>query len=429
MLTRKQGPPIPPRPNASVDTKTNRDDSQVLNGRTVIYKSPSIDLLDKLQLETKNYSTSSTEITHAENISVTSIMSTASATTTTVTDAKHVTKSINNNNSFNNNNNNNKNNKNNNVRSSSVINVNINENSYPPPVASKSPIPRPRLLKPAPTYQLPVVIPPSTNLPSVPVTTTTTISSKVNNSNYGRLKTSNLSRSQITITSVSNESYNNMETSLTSKGLQQIDKFNLNQRTEPDGGETSCFNHDTTKTSSSSSSSSKTSSMKASVKPPVHEKKVAFHELLISELAAMRNNSKMDNRSNINTQSTKSISVVETTTSSPFDTYKSKIRTSDWVEVGDNGREMVLSSCQISLEDSGLEDEERFDDMSSGNCNSWDPIKHSENRYVPKYMFSIYVIHPELVTMFLIRPLWRTIKVPYLYINQINLHLRIFLSS
>lgn len=64
--------------------------------------------------------------------------------------------------------------------------------------------------------------------------------------------------------------------------------------------------------------------------------------------------------------------------SSPYGT--SRIRTSDWIEVGDNGKEVTLTSCQISLEDSGLEDEERIDDMSSsGVGDSWDSVKEAEN--------------------------------------------------
>lgn len=57
-----------------------------------------------------------------------------------------------------------------------------------------------------------------------------------------------------------------------------------------------------------------------------------------------------------------------------------RIRTSDWIEVGDNGKEVVMTSCHISLEDSGLEDEERLDDASSGVGDSWDSIKDSEDR-------------------------------------------------
>ncbi|XP_058119723.1 AF4/FMR2 family member lilli-like [Anopheles ziemanni] len=52
-----------------------------------------------------------------------------------------------------------------------------------------------------------------------------------------------------------------------------------------------------------------------------------------------------------------------------------KIRTADWIEVGDNGKQVVLSSCQISLEDSGMEDEEKLDDASSGVGDSWDSVK------------------------------------------------------
>lgn len=68
---------------------------------------------------------------------------------------------------------------------------------------------------------------------------------------------------------------------------------------------------------------------------------------------------------------------------SPQGTQRSpRIRTSDWIEVGDNGKEVVMTSCHISLEDSGMEDEERLDDASSGVGDSWDSIKDSEDRYV-----------------------------------------------
>ncbi|XP_030370268.1 formin-J isoform X1 [Scaptodrosophila lebanonensis] len=67
--------------------------------------------------------------------------------------------------------------------------------------------------------------------------------------------------------------------------------------------------------------------------------------------------------------------------SSPYGTERSqRIRTSDWIEVGDNGKQVTLTSCHISLEDSGLEDEERLDDMSSsGVGDSWDSVKEAEN--------------------------------------------------
>ncbi|XP_054082192.1 probable serine/threonine-protein kinase DDB_G0278845 [Zeugodacus cucurbitae] len=67
--------------------------------------------------------------------------------------------------------------------------------------------------------------------------------------------------------------------------------------------------------------------------------------------------------------------------SSPYGTERSaRIRTSDWIEVGDNGKEVTMTSCHISLEDSGLEDEERLDEMSSlGVGDSWDSVKEAEN--------------------------------------------------
>ncbi|XP_033150121.1 putative uncharacterized protein DDB_G0277255 [Drosophila busckii] len=172
------------------------------------------------------------------------------------------------------------------------------------------------------------------------------------------------------------------------------------------------------------------------------EKKHAFHELLISELAAMRNrscsleqlptskslatpsktltrqrynsiddadtedvdadnvedadgdgdeedtltyaiNKTLKEHSNANGSSTprKRCPSGCSSDSSPYGTERSqRIRTSDWIEVGDNGKQVTLTSCHISLEDSGMEDEERLDDMSSsGVGDSWDSVKEAEH--------------------------------------------------
>ncbi|KAL7744349.1 hypothetical protein ACLKA6_001741 [Drosophila palustris] len=173
------------------------------------------------------------------------------------------------------------------------------------------------------------------------------------------------------------------------------------------------------------------------------EKKHTFHELLISELAAMRNrscsleqlptkslslametpskslsrqrynsiddadtedvdadnvedadgdeedtltyavNKSLKENSNLNGNSTprKRCPSGCSSDSSPYGTERSqRIRTSDWIEVGDNGKQVTLTSCHISLEDSGMEDEERLDDMSSsGVGDSWDSVKEAEN--------------------------------------------------
>lgn len=133
------------------------------------------------------------------------------------------------------------------------------------------------------------------------------------------------------------------------------------------------------------------------------EKKVTFHEMLISELTGMHRQTTAEPAeisiasvltTSINPsdeQSTMSIkekrcrryssSGSADSASSPNGTQRmARIRTADWVEVGDNGKEVLLSSCQISLEDSGLEDEERLDDGSSGVGDSWDSVKDIEDR-------------------------------------------------
>ncbi|XP_058818121.1 GATA zinc finger domain-containing protein 11-like [Topomyia yanbarensis] len=111
------------------------------------------------------------------------------------------------------------------------------------------------------------------------------------------------------------------------------------------------------------------------------EKKVAFHEQLISELTAMR----VAHENTIDTVSRRQRYPPETRSSTDVSpngtaTRLARIRTSDWIEVGDNGKEVVLSSCQISLEDSGMEDEEKLDDASSGVGDSWDSVKDAEER-------------------------------------------------
>ncbi|GAB0091825.1 hypothetical protein DMENIID0001_067100 [Sergentomyia squamirostris] len=105
------------------------------------------------------------------------------------------------------------------------------------------------------------------------------------------------------------------------------------------------------------------------------EKKVAFHEMLIAELTAMRGEKMPPIAPRKKRQS-----IDRSTDSSPNGTQRSRIRTSDWVEVGDNGKTVVMTSCHISLEDSGMEDEERPDDMSSGVGDSWDSTRDNEER-------------------------------------------------
>lgn len=139
------------------------------------------------------------------------------------------------------------------------------------------------------------------------------------------------------------------------------------------------------------------------------ERKVAFHEKLISELAAMHirgqspaasmmrsatGNETAPPPDELNGHSPaetdeeckrrRSIESPDRLSASPNGSqgsHRSRIRTADWIEVGDNGKQVVFSSCQISLEDSGLEDEmERLEETSSsGAGDSWDSvIDHNE---------------------------------------------------
>uniref|UniRef100_A0A182JD15 Uncharacterized protein n=1 Tax=Anopheles atroparvus TaxID=41427 RepID=A0A182JD15_ANOAO len=154
----------------------------------------------------------------------------------------------------------------------------------------------------------------------------------------------------------------------------------------------------------------------ATLDSKLSEKKFAFHELLISELTAMRQKQQQQEKEadekeqqeardppqegplarKSTENSSPALGVVDLakinrrqrcpserrsscseSDASPNGTSARlpKIRTADWIEVGDNGTQVVLSSCQISLEDSGMEDEEKLDDASSGVGDSWDSVK------------------------------------------------------
>ncbi|KFB36674.1 hypothetical protein ZHAS_00003828 [Anopheles sinensis] len=201
-------------------------------------------------------------------------------------------------------------------------------------------------------------------------------------------------------------------------------------RPEPEGGEHVLPSSDNRAPASSvlgdpsSRPSTNTTTLDpATLDSKLSEKKFAFHELLISELTAMRQKqqkedeqkrtqkeqqeqhthdqpleqqrseqksadngesqenaspavdlAKVNRRQRFPSERRSSCSESE---ASPNGTAARmpKIRTADWIEVGDNGKQVVLSSCQISLEDSGMEDEEKLDDASSGVGDSWDSVK------------------------------------------------------
>lgn len=102
-----------------------------------------------------------------------------------------------------------------------------------------------------------------------------------------------------------------------------------------------------------------------SVEERICESKFAFSKKLMSELTAMR---QTDSKMYAN-----EASVIK-------EREVSNIRRSDWIEVEDNGKPVLMTSCHISLEDSGMEDEEKPDDCSSGVGDSWDSVKESEER-------------------------------------------------
>lgn len=134
----------------------------------------------------------------------------------------------------------------------------------------------------------------------------------------------------------------------------------LNERPEPEGA----------------SDSGKTKT----VDDKILEKKVVFSEMLISELTEMRKTPDYTDRNRLSLKGLKSKYTRSSPDISPDGTNRSRIRNSDVIEVDDNGKK-VYSSCYISLEDSGLEDEEKLDDCSSsGVGDSWDSCKDVEER-------------------------------------------------
>lgn len=110
------------------------------------------------------------------------------------------------------------------------------------------------------------------------------------------------------------------------------------------------------------------------------EKKVVFSEMLISELTEMRKTPDYDSKNRLSLKGLKAKYTRSSPDISPNGNSRSRIRNSDVIEVDDNGKN-VYSSCYISLEDSGLEDEEKLDDCSSsGVGDSWDSCKDVEER-------------------------------------------------
>lgn len=335
MLSRKPGPPVPPRPTPSAVAQAtkNRENSPPLqsiqHGRTVIYKSPSMIL-------NNNNDDSSKNISYGIKKSKTDI-------------------NISNDNEIKQNN-----------RNVELI-TKSNENSHSD-IKKKSPVPRPRLNN-------------NNNRNSIENTTKIDEFLLINNSNdvkeglaeqpkeksfieiENNIRNSNHVNKLFTEIIINSspivEAKNNdikLEHCISVSPVNNNStKYNLLKRPEPEGGE-------------------------FIINPPqefknaglVDKKKVAFHEILISELTAMRKSGSSSSYDKMQ----KSFDI------SPNGTQRSRIRTADWVEVGDNGKELKLTSCQISLEDSGLEDEERIDDCSSGVGDSWDSsVKDIDERY------------------------------------------------
>lgn len=170
------------------------------------------------------------------------------------------------------------------------------------------------------------------------------------------------------------------------KQLQQQHQLAGVVRPEPEGGESICSATED-RTDVKKSIPIAASALLLDKLP--RERKVAFHEKLISELAAMhpRDGAVVEIGGQTNDRNELTASPDNTNSSSagsPNGSQRSRIRTADWIEVGDNGKQEIFSSCQISLEDSGLEDEmERLEETaSSGAGDSWDSIIDHDERYL-----------------------------------------------
>lgn len=102
-----------------------------------------------------------------------------------------------------------------------------------------------------------------------------------------------------------------------------------------------------------------------------NDRKVEFHDILISELSEMR-------RENHRLSAAKSCS--DLSPSSPKQVF-TLIDMGRNINVDINSSNNNSNTCPISLEDSGVEDEEKPDDCSSsGVGDSWDSCKEMQNR-------------------------------------------------
>ncbi|XP_063707875.1 uncharacterized protein LOC134836613 [Culicoides brevitarsis] len=326
---RKVGPPVPPRPSANqVASNKSRSCSptpaSIKSSRTVVYKSPS--------LEEKN-----------------EVISTNQATTQ---------------------------------------------------VARAVPVPKPRLISPMQTLKSSNDLPQS----SSPMRQTTVVHA-IENENRVSIKSAGIEVK----TNMKSVEIDLQQMEFTNKFMDEIQSRKLEKRPDPEGKEEFREGSDSSSGNSdsfvSACSNLNTSRTEKSFEEKLSEKKSIFTEMLISEIIAnhpppatnpvamnLQIASQRAPISHSTPKSSESPPIVvkrerlPSTSSndiSPHGTQRHsqpRIRTSDWIEVGDNGKEVVMTSCHISLEDSGMEDEERLDDASSGVGDSWDSIKDSEDR-------------------------------------------------
>lgn len=113
------------------------------------------------------------------------------------------------------------------------------------------------------------------------------------------------------------------------------------------------------------------------------DKKVMFHEMLISELSEMRRaGNDTDNHHHHHHQYHRLSSAKSCSDLSPSGNKQMTImEMRDDVKLNNNNNSNRNTTCLISLEDSGVEDEEKADDCSSsGVGDSWDSCKDMQNR-------------------------------------------------
>lgn len=411
---RRVGPPVPPRPPPGAIQKAlekTRNQSTnfpqptvpIAKGRTVIYTSTSnnstnghhvdhqqhqqqVNICENKCFDTKfNESSTGLKVTMPAPTATTTLLQNGNIASTRVYEANastvaniiDVNKIINRDLSSHNNNNNNSNNKNNNNNNSIIHN-------------KSNPVPRPRLkTPPLPARPSLTQTDPKKQQQQHQILTTTTELNRHQQQQEKDISNSNNSSSSYTRLLMQNQ---NTTSTHIDCGLMRSGKIDQNANRDDELKEkllAEIFSGRLIETSNVHLRYNNKSNLKRSSscdvlndrnsiieKPQNDEKlkdrKVVFHEMLISELSEMR---RVGNDTNHRLSMAKSCSDL----SPNGHKQMTIIDMRDDVKIN-NGRNKI-STCLISLEDSGVEDEEKPDDCSSsGVGDSWDSCKEMQNR-------------------------------------------------